>query len=312
MVIYLCKGSFMRYGLATFATVGVFVYVQLAHAAMSSSNYEIRWDTVSTGGSDTSSSASYLLRDTATVASGSTASSTTYQLTDGYRAGIFDQVITFDLYIQNSSNERAITAFSGTTVSMSSTSGLATNDYVAVVQDRGASQVVAFGRIQSVGAGSIVLDRLTVGASSPTIDGSNDYLYQLNGSSLTLETLDGSSVGTGIAAFEVTVDNDSGYSIQVVEDGNLRVGSEVVDDVADGNVTAGSEEYGAISSDTSVASSTFDTQDTAITTTSQDIVTSSSFAFDQRSFFILKAGGSGSSAANTYSHTLTFIASGNF
>lgn len=306
------KGSSMRYRLAIFATVGVFVYVQFAQAAMSSSNYEIRWDTVSTGGSDTSSSASYLLRDTVSGAAGSTGTSTTYQLTDGYRAGVFDQVITFDLYIQNSSNERAITALSGTTVSMSSTTGLSAGDYVGVVQDRGGSQVVAFGRIQSVAAGSIVLDRLTVGSSSPSIDGTNDYLYQLNGSALTLETLDGSTVGTGIAAFEVTIDNDSGYSVQIVEDGNLRVGSDVIDDVSDGSVTAGSEEYGARSSDTTLSSSTFDTQDTAITTTSQDIATSSTFAFDQRSFLVLKAGGSSSSAANTYSHTITFIASGNF
>lgn len=306
------KGSYMRYRLATFATVGVFVYVQFAQAAMSSSNYEIRWDTVSTGGSDTSSSASYLLRDTVSGAAGGTGSSTTYQLTDGYRAGIFDQVITFDLYIQNSSNERAITALSGTTVSMSSTTGLSASDYVAVVQNRGGSQVVGFGRIQSVGAGSIVLDRLTVGSSSPSIDGTNDYLYQLNGSALTLETLDGSTVGTGIAAFEVTVDNDSGYSVQILEDGNLRVGSDVIDDVGDGNVTAGSEEYGARSSDTTLSSSTFDTQDTAITTTSQDVATSSTFAFDERSFLVLKAAGSSSSTANTYSHTITFIASGNF
>ncbi|MBI4713842.1 hypothetical protein HY771_01505 [Candidatus Uhrbacteria bacterium] len=279
---------------------------------MTSTNYEIRWDTISTGGSDTSSSTSYGLRDSSIIGPGGSATSTSYQVSNDYRAGVFDQIISFDLFIQNSSNERAITALSGTTVSMSSTTGLSATDYVAVVQDRGGSQVVGFGRISSVAAGSITLDRLTVGSSSPTIDGTNDYLYQLNGSSLTLESIDLQTVATGIVGFEITIDNDNGYSIQVLEDGNMRNGSVALDDVADGTVTAASEEYGARSSDTTVTTSTFDSADTAITSTGQDIVTTSTFAFDQRSFLIIKAAGSTGTSALTYSNTTTFIAAGNY
>lgn len=299
--------------LATFATVGVFVYAQIAQAAMSSTNYEIRWDTVSTGGSDTSSSATYILRDTTGSSAGSTGASTTYQLTDGYRAGVFDQIITFDLYIQNSTNEREITGLTGTTVTMSSTTGLSVNDYVAIVENRGVSQVTAFARIQSVSSGSIVVDRLTVGVSSPTIDGSNDYLYLMTGSSLTLEDVTGSAVGTGLVAFQVIVDNDSGYVIQMLEDGNLRESvTQVIDDVADGSVSVGVEEYGARSNDTTLSNSTFDTQDTAITSTAQEIVSRSAFAFYDRSFVTFKVGASTGTSALNYSHTLTFIASGNF
>lgn len=302
----------MHRRLATFATVGIFVYAQIAQAAMSSTNYEVRWDTISTGASDTSSSATYILRDTAGSPAGGTGSSTTYQLTDGYRAGVFDQIITFDLYIQNSTNERAITALTGTTVTMSSTTGLSANDYVAVVANRGVSQVTAFGRIQSVAAGSIVLDRLTVGSSSPTVDGSNDYLYLMNGSALTLEDLTGSLVGTGIIAFEVTVDNDSGYVIQILEDGALRDGANTIDDVSDGSVSTGVEEYGAISNDTSLSNSTFDTQDSAITSTAQEVVSRSALAFDDRSFLTMKIGAQSTTASATYSQVLTIIASGNF
>ncbi len=297
---------------STFALVGFFVYAQLAQAAMSSTNYEIRWDTLSTGGSDTSSSSNYILRDTAGGSAGSTGSSTTYQLADGYRAGVFDQIITADLYIQNSSNERAITGLSGTTVTMSSTSGLTANDYVAVVADRGESQVAAFGRITSVAAGSIVLDRLTIGSSSPSVDGSNDYLYLMNGSSLTLEDVTGSTIGTGLIGFEVTIDNDSGYVIQLLQNGALTQAADTIDAVSDGSVTAGTEEYGARSNDSSLSNSTFDTQDTAITTTAQEVVSRTTFAFDDRSFVTFKIGASSGTSSVSYSQILTIVSSGNF
>lgn len=312
MVEYSRKGETMTIRSVAFAIVGFFVYTQFAQGAMSSTNYEIRWDTFSTGGLDTTNSSSYQLRDSVGPAGGSTSSSTNYQLQDGYRSGIFDQIITFDLYIQNSSNERAITSLSGTTVSMSSTSGLTVGDYVAVVQDRGVNQVSAIGRIQSVAAGSIVLDRLVTSGSAPSIDGANDYIYQLNASSLTVESPEAEAVGTGIIAFEITSDNDSGYVIQIVEDGNLRNGSEVVNDVEDGSVTVGYEEYGGRSNDSTLSNSTFDTQDSAITTSAQEIVSRSSFAFDDRSYLTLKIGASTGTSALTYSQTLTFIASGNF
>ncbi|MBM5789632.1 hypothetical protein FJZ23_00870 [Candidatus Parcubacteria bacterium] len=294
----------------TFALVGIFVYAQLAHGAMSSTNYEIRWDTVSTGGSDTSSSASYLLRDTTSGTAGATGSSANYQVADGYRVGIFDRVISFDLYIQG--NTREITGFAGTTVTMGSTAGLAANDYVAIVEDRTTGQVVGFGRISSVAIGSISLDRLTTDGRTPTIDGSDDYLYVMNGSSLTMTSPSANDLGFGLAAFEVTVDNDSGYTVQVYEDGDLRNGNETVADVADGSVAAGSEEFGARSSDTTLAGSTFDTQDSAISGTAQDIATSSTFAFGERNFLRFRLSANTGTTALVYANTMTFIASGNF
>jgi len=312
MIEYFRKGATMSVRNASFAIVGFFVSTQIAQAAMSSTNFEIRSDTLSTGGSDTSSSASYILRDSVSQNSGSSGSSTSYQVGGGYRSGVFDQIISFDLFTQNSTNEREISALASTTVSMSSTVGLLVGDYVAVVQNRGASQVAAIGKIQSVAVGSIVLDRLVVGSSTPTIDGTSDYLYLLNGSSLSPEVIDSSSVGTGILAFEITVDNDSGYVVQILEDGPLRDGANSIDDVTDGAVTLGSEEYGARSNDSSLSGSTFDTQDTAITTTAQEIVSRSTFAFDDRSFITFNLSASTATTAATYSHTLTIITSGNF
>lgn len=302
----------MKRILTAFAIVGVFVYAQVASASMSSTNYQIRWDTVSTGGSDTSGSTSYLLRDTVSGTADGTASSASYQLEDGYRAGVLDQIISFDLYSQDSSSEKSAASLVSNTLAVSSTTGLSVGQYAAIVQDRGASQVVGIGKIESLTATTVVFDRITSGSSAPSIDGGNDYLYPLTSSSLSLESVDAQRVATGVIAFEVTVDNDDGYVIQILEDGNLREGSNEIDDVSDGEVTAGSEEFGARSSDSSLSGSTFDTQDTSITSTGQDVVTRSTFAFYDRSFVIFKMAAATNTPSATYTNTITFIASGNF
>ena len=53
---------------ATF--VGIFVYTQFAYAQMTSTSFQIRWDSINTGGSDTASSTSYQLRDSLEAAVG--------------------------------------------------------------------------------------------------------------------------------------------------------------------------------------------------------------------------------------------------
>lgn len=297
----------------TFALVGVFLWANAVGASMSSTNYEIRWDTISTGGSDTSSSTSYTLRDLVGGSGDGNSNSTNYQLRAGYRSGVIDEIVSFDLFIQNfGGGGTTATGLSGTTVTVSSTSGFSANDYVAIVQDIGASQVVAIGKISSVGAGSLILDRLQTAGTTPTIDGSNDKVFIMNSGSVSFGEISEADFKSRIAGFEITVDNDNGYSIQVLDDGNLRSGEYDINDVADGSVTAHVEEYGARSSDTSVAGTTFDTQDTAITTSTQAMVTQSSFSYADRSFIVLKVARSGDTQPGNYAQTITFIVSGNF
>ncbi|MBI5369931.1 hypothetical protein HZA85_01945 [Candidatus Uhrbacteria bacterium] len=302
----------MRRLMTTFALVGVFVYAQFAQAAMSSTNYQIRWDALSTGGSDTSSSSSYFLRDSVSGSATGDSSSTNYQVEAGYRAGVYDQVISFDLYIQNTSGPHELSSLSGTTATMATTSGLSVGDYVAILQNRGASQVSAFGKITSLTSTTAVLDRMATNGTTPTVDGSNDYLYALTGSALSLVPVETTSVASGILAFEVTADNNNGYVIQAYEDANPTQGSYTVASVSDGEVTAGNEEYGARSSDTSLAGSSFDTQDAALTTSAQDIVTKGAFAYSDRSFLTVKLGVSSQTPSATYQNSITIIASGNF
>ncbi|KKR66801.1 MAG: hypothetical protein UU08_C0033G0005 [Candidatus Uhrbacteria bacterium GW2011_GWE2_40_58] len=301
----------MKYFYLCAISVGIFVYVLSAQATMSSTNFQIRWDTLSTGGLDSSSSASYLLRDVVGEVSVDSSESSNYEISDGYRSGIDDRVISFSLFSQLSSSLQSISAFSGTTVTTNTTS-LSVGDHVAIIQDLGENQISAIGKIASIGIGQIVLDEIKTAGTTPVIDGSNDVLYRLSGSSGSLGTLSSTSVETAIIGFSVTADLMNGYVVKVFDDGNFRFGSYDIDDVLDGQVTAGSEEYGGRSSDVTLANSTFDTQDTAFTTSLQDVVTSSSFAYEERNFVTVKAAMSTSTVAGSYAHQLGFVISGNF
>lgn len=291
--------------------VGIFLWSGLSYAAMTSTNWEIRWDTIGNGGSEDSTSASYQLRDTLGNSAIGQGSSTSYDLRGGYRQGVFDQILTFDVMNSQLSSKRTVSASVGTTIT-TDTAGLSSGDYVALVQNLGASQVTAIGRIASVGVGTITVDSLSDGGVAPVIDGTNDYLYKLAGSTLDLDELDPAQVNTGIVGFEVSADLENGYVVQVLEDGNLRDGAETINDVADGTVSVGSEEYGGRSSDTTLSGSTFDTSDTAFTSSFQDVADTANSAFISRNFLTLKASISGTTVDGTYGHTLTLIVSGNF
>jgi hypothetical protein len=77
-------------------------------------------------------------------------------------------------------------------------------------------------------------------------------------------------------------------------------------------VTAGSSEYGGRSSDATLASSTFDTQDTAFTTDPALVASVDAHPFLSIGFVTLKASVSGSQAGGSYSQTLTAIFVGEY
>lgn len=300
----------MRIASIAVAIVGVFMFVGVVSAEMSSSNFEVRFDSVGSSGLDTSSSASFQLRDSTDANGPGDSTAATFQLSSGYRAGIFDTVINFSVAAQSNATEQAATASVGTTIT-TSTAGLAVEDFVVLVQNKGAGQVSAVGKIISIGAGTITVDELKDGGVAPVIDGTNDFLYILTGSSVDLGTLDALTVSTSVVGMDVNAEVDNGYTIQVFDDGNLRNGANDINDVADGTVTAGSEEYGGRSSDVSLAS-TFDTDDTAFTTGFQEVASRSVTSFESRDFVTLKASISGGTTGAAYAHTLSFIVSANY
>lgn len=281
------------------------------YAAMSSTNYLINWDTVSVGGVDNSTSASYLLRDSV-GAQGDQASSTTYKLDQGYRAGLYDQVADFDLFVQNTASQVATTAITTTTTTVTSVAGFAVGDLIAIIQDEGASQVAAVGKVVGVSSPTLTVDYFTFAVSLPIIDGSNDYVYKLTGSTTALTTLSPNTLSTGIIAWQASADVPNGYSVQVMQSGNLASGNNIIASVTDGTVTTGQNEYGGRSSDVTIISSTFDTQDTGFTTSLQPIATRTDSTINARDFITIKAAVSGANANGTYSQNLIFVFIGEY
>lgn len=286
-----------------------------AFAAMSSSNYMVQWDSISVGASDTQSSSSYRVRSSLDLGvSGEDFSSASYRVDGGFRGGVYDPVSTFQLFVQDTSTQVAATAATATTVTVTSVAGYAVGNRVLLVQDEGVSQVTAMGKITSIMGNDITVDSFVGG--SPVIDGSGgDYLYKMatNGTSLPLSAPTPATVVTGAIAWEATADIQTGYSVYLMEDDDLHAsGLDEIPDVADGAVTAGTSEYGARSSDSSLSSSTFDTQDTAITTSPQLVASRSAVTFLARDHVTLKLAISTSQQGGTYSQNLYVLFAGNY
>lgn len=302
----------MRKILAAIVIAGILGGAFPVAASMSSANYAIQWDTVGNGGDDVSSSGTYILRDTIGNAAIGDASSSSYGLIAGYRQGVFDQVIDFTFFAEDASTLENVNSVSGKTIASTSVDEFAVGDMIALIQDRGASQVSAIGQIVSIAGMNVTVDALKDGGTAPVIDGTDDVIVQLSGYSSSLDTLSESRTRTSILGWNVHAEIDNGYVVQVVADGALRDGAETIDAVADGAVTTGSEEYGARSSDTTLSGSTFDTEDAALTTSYQTVADSSSIAFADRNFLTLKASISSATATGNYTQSLTLVVSGTY
>ncbi len=298
-----------------FAVILLVPFNGLIYASMTSTNYEIRIDNISVGGSDVTSSTSYDLRSTVEISGAGNPTSSSYDLREGYREKIYDRVSAFSVFLQDNSSQVAATALNGSVVTVTDASGYAVDETIVIVQDEGEYQVAATGKIESISGSDLTLDWLTTGGATPTIDGGSDYVYQLDGSSLALGLLTPSEVATATIAWAVEADVDDGYDVYVFEDADLALTSDAtktLSDVLDGMVNAGDEEYGGRSSDTSLASSTFDTEDTRFTTSFQQIADREPGNLGQRDFMTVKAAMQSSTDGGDYSHTLTLIYVGDY
>lgn len=291
-----------------------FTSADIAFSAMSSTTYQVLWDSVSVGGDDTSSSTSYLLRDTLGESTTGAATGTTYTERDGYRGNTLDQVVTFQTFPENRSTQTAATTLSSLTVTVTSVAAFSVGQRIVLVQDEGNGQVCAFGKIASIGATTLVVDAWTTNGTLPTIDGVNDYVYRMLGTTIDLGTLATSTVATSVVGWEVNADVSQGYSVYLFENRDLTSSGTAmtIGDVGDGTVTAGSSEYGAISSDTTLALSTFDTQDTGITTSLQQVASRADNSYSSRDFVILKVAVSSALETATYSNTMSFVFVGDY
>jgi hypothetical protein len=156
-------------------------------------------------------------------------------------------------------------------------------------------------------------DQVVVSATvDPTIT------FTLSTNSINLGTLSTSSVSTASMTAQTQTNAPNGYSATVVEDGNLRFGSNDIDDVTDGEVTAGSEEYGLATSDsgqqiiqdTNCPAAPFNAS--AITSTPQTFGGETTGPVNETVTLCFAASITGTTVAGTYQHTLTLISTGQF
>lgn len=300
-------------GAVVIAVLACILSFSPAFAAMTSTNYQVQWDIVGVGGEDTATSSSYKLRDTLQMYDGSQTTSTTYKERSGYGAGVYDPIVTFSTFAQDRSTQAAATSLSSTTVTVTTTSGFTIGGYMILVQDEGSSQVSGMGKILSKTATTITVDAWTT-TGAQTIDGTNDYAYAMSVTSVNFSSLSTGIVSTAAIGWNVTIDVQQGYSVYVMENNDFRTGDAAssITDVADGAVTAGSSEYGGKSSDSTLASSTFDTADTAFTTSLQQVGSRADNSFSSRDFVTIKAAISSAQTSGAYSHTLSFILVGDY
>ncbi|OGL96498.1 hypothetical protein A2317_03660 [Candidatus Uhrbacteria bacterium RIFOXYB2_FULL_41_10] len=302
-------------GIGLLALTTIFGLSFSVFATMTSTNYEIQWDEINAGGGEGSSSASYQLRDSVSSAAATRSDGTNYDLDSGYRAGIYDRVADFEIFLQDRSSQVSATIVTSTVVTVTSTSSFSTGQMIALVQSEGDGQIDATGKILSINSGlsQITVDAWNYGSGGmPSVDGNNDYVYELDASSVSFGTISDLTVTTSIIAWEVSAEVSDGYSVYVYENQDLTNGIDTITDVSDGTVSAGSREYGARSSDSSLALSTFDTQDSAFTTALQQIGSRSAVSFDSRDYLTVKTSIDGFESDGLYSQTLTFIYVGDY
>jgi len=292
--------------------VAIFGYDFSVFAQMTSTNFQIQWDSVSGGGDDTSTSSSYILRDSVDASGGSQGSSTSYELDQGYRSGVYDRVADFEIFIQDRSTQVSATAVSSTTVTVTSIASFSVGNMISLVENEGESQVTAIGKIISISDPDIVVDEWQYASLMPSVGGVDDYVYALNTTSTTMPEPTPSTIATTVIGWEVSSDVDDGYNVYIYESGDLTNGTDTITDVSDGAVTVGSREYGAQSSDTTLASSDFDTQDEPITSSLQQVGSRSANSFSTRDFITLKSSANGFESSGTYSHTITILYVGDY
>lgn len=282
--------------------------------AMTSINYTINWDSMNSGGDDMSTSTNYQIRDTLGDQAVGSSTSENYILRAGYRQGDTETAsITFDIGTQENSTQTNFGSFSnaGKTVTVSSTASYSIGNFIGVVENEGVSQIIAIGKITLIASDIITVDEWEGNPSSISAspDGSEDYVYRIEGDSAELGTLDVSDGKTSLTHTTLESNAENGYTIYVNTDGDLRVTtSTVIANVSDGSVTVGSEEYGGRvygSTATSTGS------DFAFATSTREIQTSTTYANDDRIGLIYKASITGSTGSGNYTQKIFYTVTAN-
>lgn len=128
----------------------------------------------------------------------------------------------------------------------------------------------------------------------------------LSANSINLGNLALSSVASASQTLTITTNSATGYTTTVQEDGDLRSGSNTIDDIpVGGTVTAGTEGYG-VSTSGGAGRMNSVTASTPLTTSAQIVAASSTPVSGEQTAITYKAAIGSGTAYGTYTHTVTF------
>lgn len=297
-----------------FIVAGIFVFFSFVQA-MTSTNYQVNWDSINSGGEDTGTSTNYHLRDTIGEQATGYTTSTQFLLSAGYRTGDEDlTTLTFKVGTQENDTGVSYSQFEnvGKKVTVSATSSFAVGNLIGVVENIGLSQLVAIGKITDISGDVMTVDKWDGVPSSLSLNpaGGDDYVYRLEGFNAAFGTLSNTTGKTSLTGISVTSNAKNGYSVYVNSDGHLRTVDADYIDVSDGAVTVGSEEYGWQpygSNATSTGS------DHAFTTSTQEMqYSTSTTSMDERVGVVYKISSTVVTPAGDYSQKVYYTLTANY
>jgi len=284
--------------------------------AMTSTNFQILWDSVNSGGEDTSSSTNFRLRDTVGEHGTGIGSSSNYQLSAGYRVGDEqDAAISLTLGTQENGSKIAWTAFSnaGKTVTLATSTGYAVGNFIGVIENSGAAQLIAVGKITDITGSVVTVDSWSgePASLSASPSGGNDFAYRANNSYAILGTQSFNVVNTSFTVVNVLSNVISGYTVTVQAEDDFKYSTgTIISPVTDGAVTAGSEEYGGEFVGTTATSTGSDFAFSSSTT--RDVQKSATFGDNDRIGVQYKLSISAATPAGNYQQRLYYRLTPNF
>lgn len=304
----------MRFYLCAFIA-GFLIFSSTVSAAMTSTNFEIPFDSINSGGTDNSTSTNFLLYDTLGEQATGYTTSTNYTVQAGYRqTEFFEPTLSFSISAQENNTQTSYTALSKspTTVTVSSVANFSVGQYIGVVENLGFSQNFIVGRITEINGLILTVDKWDgmVSAISITPAGGDDYVYRMEDNNADFGQLDVNLGKTTIVRTNISTNAASGYTLRVQTDDYLRASpSAHIKNVSDGSVTLGSEEYGAQVYGYTATSTGFDF---AATSTLRDIQISTTTADNDRIGMFYKISITPVTPAGAYTQTIRYLLTANF
>jgi len=283
--------------------------------AMTSTNYQIPWDNVNTGGFDFATSTNYSLNDTVGDISG-VGTSTNYTLSAGYRVAELAAILSVTIRSQNTAVQTAFTAFNnaGNTVTVASTVGFSVGDLISVVENQGFAELVAIGKITDISGTTITVDNWDGEPTSlsPVPAGGDDFVFLMDANAINLGSVTSTEENVALAVTSIQTDAANGFTVYIQPNQLLQnASSTVITSVTDGAVSLSSEEYGA----ENIGVTALNTgSDLGVTSTQRAIQTSgtNTGAVSDKMATLYKLAITDATQSGTYTQTIFYTLTANF